>query len=387
MANTLTNILDKILAMNLRILRENAIMPRLVNRDYQGDAARQGSTIDIPIPAAQTVSNVTPAPTSSSAATNSPGLVQVTMTNWKKTDFYLTDKEMVEIDRNRHFMPGQMRQSAIALANDSDDAILAEYKGVYGYVGTAGVTPFSSIATATDARKVLNQQFAPVDEQRFMVLDPTSEGQALQLAAYSNLEQTGDPEVKINGRLGRKFGFDHYMDQNIPTHTTGTASALAAVVGSTTAAGSSTLGITGAASVAIGTLVVGDVFTIAGDSQAYVVKGSDVTLVSALTQQAVTISPPLAQIASATAQITKKASHAVNLAFHRDAFVYVSRPLERPISSELAGGNAMSMITDPLTGISLRLEIIRQAKQDAFELDILHGEKLVLPALATRIAG
>jgi hypothetical protein len=46
----------------------------------------------------------------------------------------------------------------------------------------------------------------------------------------------------------------------------------------------------------------------------------------------------------------------------------------------------MSM-TDPQTGITLRLEVSRQYKQVTWEFDILWGAKLVRPELATRIAG
>ena len=38
MANTLTNIMDKILARGLMVLREAAVMPRLVNIDYANEA-------------------------------------------------------------------------------------------------------------------------------------------------------------------------------------------------------------------------------------------------------------------------------------------------------------------------------------------------------------
>jgi hypothetical protein len=380
MANTLTNILDKILAGNLRILRENLVMARLVNRNYQPLAAQKGSTIDIPIPVAQTVADITAAPTYSSAANTTPNLVQVTMSNWRGTDFFLTDKDMTEIDANRHFLPGQMKKAAIALAQDIDNAIMGTYRGIYGYVGTAGTAPFSTVATATDARKVLNQQLAPLDV-RNIVLDPTAEAQALQLQAFSNLEQTGDPDVKINGDLGRKFGMNFFMSQNVSTHTAGTMGS--AAVGSTTAVGVSALAIKAQSTAAGGTLVTGDVFTIAGDSQTYVVTNASTTV--SVTSQNVTIDPPLKVIASADAVITLKATHTVNLGFHPDAFVFVTRPLAQ--SMHPGRRAATSMMADDMTGIQLRVEVLGQSSQDAIRLDVLYGQKLVLPELGVRIAG
>ncbi len=381
--NTLTNIQDKILARGLMVLREAAIMPRLVNIDYSGEAAQKGTTIDIPTSKAQTVADVVAGPTYSSAQGVTPGLTQVSMSNWKKTDFFLTDKDMVEVDRNKHFLPLQSEEAAKALANDIDTTIHKDYLGIYGFVGTAGVVPFSTIATATGARKVLNEQLAPMSDRR-VVLDPNAEDQALQLAAFSDVSQSTDRDVKIEGEIGRKLGLDFFMSQNVQTHTVGTNDvANGAVVGSTTAIGVSTLLVK--ADSIIGTVVTGDVFTIAGDTQTYVITGASASLTSAGVN--FTIDPALKVIASATSKMTFKATHVVNLCFQRGAFVYVTRPLMSSVTSELLGGVSTRALVDNQTGITLRLEVIRQNKQVEWEFDVLYGSKLLRPELAARIAG
>lgn len=379
MANTMTNILDKILAQGLMTLREAAVMPRIVNIDYQGQAAQKGNTIDVPIPVAQVVSTVAASNTSKAAANKTPGLVQISLDQWKMTDFHLTDKEMAEIDRNQHFIPMQTAEAARAIANNIDVAIHSNYTGVYGFTGTPAVVPFSTVATATGARKVLNNQLAPMNDRR-IVMDPNAEDQALQLSAYSDLEKTGDNGVKIEGALGRKFGIDHYMSQNVQTHTTGTI--VSCQVGSTTAAGASTLAFNGLT--AGGTIVIGDVFTIAGDTQTYVATSAH-TLVSTVKQN-VSIAPGLAQIASATSVIQVKATHVVNLAFQRGAFAYVTRPIADAVG-DLAGGNPMTSLTDDMTGLTMRLEVVRQHKQNSFQFDVLYGSQLVRKEYATRVAG
>jgi hypothetical protein len=382
MANTLTNILDKILAQGLSTLREAAVMPRLTNIDYQGAGAQQGNTVDIPLPKAQAVSTVSASNTSKAAADKTPGLVQISLNQWKMTDFALTDREMREIDRNRHFVPMQTQEAARAIANNIDTYIHNKYTSVYGFVGTAGVVPFSTVATATGARKVLNQQLAPMSDRR-IVMDPNAEDQALQLSAFSDLEKTGDTEVKIEGQIGRKFGIDHYMSQNVVTHTAGTISAISqAEVGSTTAAGSSTLAINVTSST--GTIVVGDIFTIAGDTQTYVAKTAH-TVVSTANSE-VTIAPTLQTAATSGAVITFKATHVVNLAFQRGAFAYVNRPIADAVG-DLTGGNPMTTLTDNVTGLTMRLEVVRQHKQNAFQFDVLYGAECVRPEYAARIAG
>jgi len=379
MANSLDNIMAKILARGLMVLREQATMPRIVNGDYSREAAQKGTTIDIPISSGKTASDVTPSPTYSSAPDSSPGIVQVPLNNWKKVAFSLTDKDQVEIDKNEHFMPLEMGEAIRALSNVVNEDIFAEYKGVYGYAGTAGTTPFASTVTAaTDARKVLHQQLAPRMDRR-AVLDYTAEANALALSPFSDADKIGTNDIRIEGEVGKKYGIDWYADDAVPTHTRGTVASVA--VGSTTAIGASSLGVTGGG--ALGTMTHGDVFTIAGDTQTYVVNAT-VTIASATTN--ISIDPPLKVIASATSVITIKGSHTVNMAFHRDAFAFATRPLMQSTTDTALGSKIMSM-TDPQTGISLRLEVSRQYKQVTWELDILWGAKLVRAPLAMRIAG
>lgn len=375
--NTLTNILPKILARGLLALRQQAVMPNLVNRDYGTEAAMKGQTIDVPVPKAQTVSDVTAAPTYSSAQGNTPGLVQIPLDQWKHTDYFLTDKEAVEIEQNRHWNPMQMSEVFKALANTMDNYIHSQSSGVYGYVGTAAKVPFSTVATATDIRKVLNDQLCPNDP-RHVVINPTAEAQALQLSAFSDLEKTGDMDVKIEGEIGRKFGMNFFMSQNVNTHTAGSASA---IVGSALSAGVSTLSVKAAGSTGAGTILIGDVFTIAGDSQTYVSKSS-ITLASSLAVQQITIDPAL-QLDASTEAITLKATHVKNLAFHPNAFAFATRPLA-DVGTE---SNRSFSAVDPMTGLSLRVEVLRQFKQTALDFDVLYGGKLVRPELAVRVAG
>ena len=379
MANTLSNIMPKILARGLLALREQAVMPRLVNGDFGSDAAEKGDTIDVGIPSAQSATDVTPAAVPPTPASNTPGKVQIQLNNWKKTNFHLSDKDMAEIDRNRDFLPMQMSEAVRALANVVNEDIHDEYKGVYGYQGTAATTPFAStVAGATNSRKQLHSQRCPKGNRRG-VLDFDAEANALALSPFSDAEKVGANGVKIEGEIGRKYGIDWYADDAVVTHTKGTVTDV--TVGSTTAIGVSALLIKGGST--LGTMAAGDVFTIAGDSQNYVVQ----TLVSVVSAGVNTsIDPPLQVIASSTGAITVKATHVVNLVFHRDAFAFANRPLAAS-SADLQLGSRILSMTDPQTGITLRLEVSRQHKQVVWELDILWGAKLVRPELATRLAG
>ena len=377
MANNTTAILPKILARGLLALREQAIMPRLVNGDYSREAAQKGDTIDVPIPSGLSVSDVTPSNTPPAPADSAPSKVQIQLNNWKKVGFHLNDKDVLEVDRNEHFVPMQMSEAVRALANSINVSVQDAYTGVYGFVGAAGTTPFAtSVAGATDARKVLNKQLCPRENRR-MVLDFDAEAAALALPDFQRVNEVGGTGPKIEGELGRKFGFDIYTDDAIATHTAGGAGT--PLIDGTPAAGATSVTVNGIT----GAFVEGDIFTIAGDSQTYAVKAATAL---AGTAQTLTIAPKLAKAAVNDAALTVKDDHKVNLAFHRDAFALAMRPLAGATASDGYGSQIVSM-TDPVTGLSMRLEVSRQYKQVVYELDALWGVGLIRPELATRIAG
>ncbi len=377
MPNSLSNIVPKLLAQGLLALREMAIMPRLVSGDYGTFGAQRGSVIDVPVANNFTATDVAPAVTPGSAQDSTPTLVQIPLNQWKESAFFLTDKERMEIAEAETGMPMSVSGTVRALANAMDSHIHAQYVDIYGYVGTAGTTPFSTISDVVNARAVLNRQLAPMDSRR-LVINPDAEANALQIPALSDLEKTGDQGVKIQGQLGRKFGFDFFQTTNVVRHTAGTAASI--TVASTTAAGATTVGLIGSVA---GTLVVGDIFSIAGNTQTYVV-----TAAASLsgTQAAVSIQPPLVAIASSGSDVARRASHIVNLAFQRDAFAFVNRPLANSgAGAEL--GSFIQQLTDPVTGLTMRMEVTRQHRQERFAMDVLYGAKTIRPQFACRVAG
>lgn len=379
MANTITNILPKILARGLLALREQAVMPRLVNLDYSNESAQKGDTIDVPIPSSLTVSDTVPSNVLEAPADSAPTKVQISLNNWKKVNFHLTDKQLVEIDKNEHFIPMQMSEAVRALSNQINLTVLQEFKGVYGFVGTAGTTPFgSNVTDATNARKVLNQQLCPRDNRR-MVLDFDAEANALALAEFQRVNESGDIGVKREGEIGRKFGFDIFTDDQVVTHTAGGSGT--PLVNGALAVGDTSVAIDGMSGTS--GFVVGDVVTFAGHAQTYAITVAPTASSGA---QTVTVSPAIKAIVADNASVTKKASHTVNLAFHRDAFALAMRPLTSETAGDAYGNNIVSM-TDPVTGLSMRLEVYRQYKQVVYELDALWGVKLIRPEYAVRIAG
>lgn len=389
--NTLTALLPLIMGRALPTLRETCWMPRLVNSDLAAEEVKEiGDTIDVYLPAAVTARAVTPAATSPTLTGVTPSKVAISLNQWYEAPFHLTDKELGEIAAKKNFIPMQAIEAMKALANNVNSYLLGLYKGVYGYAGTAGTTPFATTAAgAIDARKVLGRQLCPKDNRRG-VLNADAEANALGLATFVDAEKRGDGgKSKAEGEIGRVYGIDWYMEDQTPTHTAGTiTTGLASKSATAYAVGVSSIVATTAASTGACALLEGDILLFAGDTQTYTLTAA-ATQASAASDVTLNFSPPLkVAIASATpgVAITVKASHVVNQVFHRDAYAFANRPLQQTASMS-EGLAAIFPVTDPVTGLSIRLELCRRHKAWEWVFDVLYGAKLVRPELATRLAG
>jgi hypothetical protein len=355
-------------------LRENTVMPYLVNSSYSSMAGQKGSTIDVPFAGAITAASVTPAFVSPNPADQTPTSIPLAMDQWYEAAFYLSDKDMLEAADG--FIPMQASEAVKALGNNVDGYILDLYKSFYGWVGTEGITPFGpgvGTKSATQARKVLNAQLAPLDD-RYVVLDPDAEAEALELRAFQDASFGGGPGVIVEGNINRKLGFGWFMDQNVKTHTAGAGWDDGYLVNDTTQA----LGDT---SIVVDTgtqaLLVGDVFTFAGHSQTY-------TVTTALTGAGTLyFQPGLQAVPLEDALLTFKKTHVANLAFQRNGIAFASRPLSQINHPAVI----TSSTVDPVSGLTLRLQVTYEFKRTRFSYDILYGAAAVRREYGCRIAG
>ena len=395
MPNLLNDVMPKILSSALVTLRENAVMPRLVNSDYSSEASRHGNVINVPVPTRMQATDVIPGPYAPASPNLQLDTVPVVLDQWKDSYFTLTDKEMGEIYDGAVSM--QITEAARAIANAIDYSLLSLYKNIYNYVGTAGTTPFaSSPADAITARKLLSKGLAPINDRR-IVLTPDAESNALSLTAFQYYQNSGSIETMRNGEIGRKFGFDWYMDQNAMYHTAGNLAGTLVTSGtpSSVATADNNIpalrnprtinSITIAGGTAGQTLKQGDVFSVAGDSQTYVVN-ADATAIAG-GNIVVSFSPAPKVVWASGSAVTVRASREINLAFQKDAIALAIRPLEQSVYSKDLGGMKSLTMVDDLTGIPMRLIVRQEHMQMRMSLDCLWGRGLVRPENALVIAG
>lgn len=376
MSNVLTQVATPLLAQGLVALRAMNVMPRLVNSDYQGAAQEKNSVINVPIPSAIAAQPVAPGATPPVTADTSPTSVPITLDQWYEAPFYITDQEAMNVMKG--YVPMQATEAIKAIANNVNAYILNLGTSFFSMSGTPGTTPFASDTTAASiARKLLNKQLAPTGDRR-IVLDMDSEGNAIVLPMFQQAQMAGNNTTLVEGVIGRKVGFDWYADQQVPTFVSTPLTSGACTANGVNAVGAKVVSIAKATNAS--PLVKGDIISFAGSSQTYVVTAATTLAVG---NTSVSIYPGLAVATAGGETVTLKASHVMNLAFHRDAIAFATRPLQ-----EVSHPAVISVSqVDPVSGLSLRLEITRQHKQTRYSFDILYGGACVRPELGTRIAG
>jgi len=258
------------------------------------------------------------------------------------------------------------------------------YKGIYNFAGTAGTTPFSSSTVqAQDAMFLLNEMGAPV-EDRAMILGYKAHANAIGLPAFQNYSNSNSGEALREGYIGRALGMDWDQDGYLPSFTGGTltnGTAKAALINKANVAIGDT-SVPMDSGTLTGTLVVGDLFTVAGDSQQYVVAANATASGNAIT---VSFSPPAKVAWADNSVVTFVASHAVaGVALQRQAIAFASKPID---DVQFPGGSMIRQVPDPESGLVLCLEISRQYKQTMAEFSLLWGSTLARPECAVRILG
>jgi hypothetical protein len=401
MANDLSAAIPKLIAMGAQALREYCVMPRLINTDLSAMAREKGDTIDIVLPSAVPAIDVVPGVTATNPGDMTLGKVPLTLSNWKEAPFYLTDKDISSVLMG--VAPMQATEAVRALANEVNASIFALFTKIYGVVGTDTVTtPFGNFsapspADATSCRKVLNQQLAPLSP-RYMVLDPTAEAAALNITGFLDASFRGDTGGISEGQIGRKLGFNWYSDQTVPSFVSGTlapgSAGCIAKASTNQAVGLTTIVCTTGAATGSAALKVGDVVAIVGQPTTYVVTAA-VTQAAAAADFNLQISPPLKKALTGGEVVTLKtgipstgatATRVQNLAFHRDCFALASRPLLDTAVTQ-ADRERMMSVTDPVSGLALRLEVTREAKRTRWSFDLLWGVCCPRPEFGVRLFG
>lgn len=219
MANTILTP-DIIARESLMVLRNNAVMANLVYRDYSNEfVGGVGDTITVRKPATFEAKEFTSGGsiTVQDATENS---VEVKMDKHLDVSFAVTAKELtLDIaDFSQQFLVPAMQ----AFADKVDKYIIALADAITTNKATMGGAN-ATVADVINTRAFLTKNAAPLTDRRF-VYNSTIEADLLKNEQFTNASAVGDAGTALReASLGRKFGMDFYVDQNMDTATTAKA--------------------------------------------------------------------------------------------------------------------------------------------------------------------
>lgn len=362
MANTFLTV-QEIARKALPLLHDNLVFPALIHKEYCDGIGKKGDIVQIRKPTMYTANEFDSQISVQDVEETS---VLVTLDKIADVSVELTAKEMaLDLDS---FTEQVLKPATIAIAEKINKDGLALYRDIPFTVGTAGTVP-TALSTFANAAKALNDNKAPLDD-RSCVWNTECMASFQSQSSIVDAEKCGSTRALRNGSIGRLIGLDNYMSQQVYDHTKGTLTGTLKI-GTAAVAGDTELVI----SCTSGSLVKGDILTVSDVN--YTVTDGAVAANSSIT---VSVYPavPTGGIASNTA-VTLLGNHAANLAFQKNAFGFITRPLEKARGAE-------SYVTS-FDGISLRVtfDYNISTKKQTMSVDTLYGFKTLYPELAVRV--
>lgn len=194
----------------LMVLRNNAVLANLVHRDYSSEFVNGvGDTISIKKPATFQAKEFIDEINLQDATETS---IPVKMNKHLDVSFAVTSEELTLdiVDFSEQLLVPAMQ----AFADKIDKYIIALEKDVKtNRVAheNGPITPADIIA----ARKMLGDSSTPLSGRK-LVIGTAAEADLLNTELFVSAEKVGDDGTALReASLGRKFGFDTYVDQNI----------------------------------------------------------------------------------------------------------------------------------------------------------------------------
>lgn len=177
--------------------------------------------------------------------------IQVPLNQHSHVSFEIDDLD--ETISFKSLLQEYIAPAAQAQARFADLVVLSQvYQFLENQAGAVnGLTTSNAVSLIIDARTVMNNNKAH-ETGRQILWGTDAEGQILQNAVFHEADKRGDTQGLKEASLGRKFGFDHWMGQNVlnvlkadHTYQSGAINETGAVKGDTTVTIDGISGLTG----------------------------------------------------------------------------------------------------------------------------------------------
>jgi hypothetical protein len=382
--NTLTNLIPTLYEALDVVSRELVGFIPSVTRDSQLARAAIGQTVYSPVAPAATAGNVEANTVPPDDGQQTIGSISLAITKSRYTPIRWQGEESMQMNSPgglgvKTLMRDQFAQGMRTLCNE----IEADLAGLYLY-GSRAIVPNdttifkTNLADAAYARKILMDNGAPTSELKMVV--GTDAGAALRSQATILSVIPSAQDMATQGVLINAAGFQIRESAQIQSPVIGTTSN-ATVSSANHAIGSTSIAL---ASTGSGTIVAGDVISLANDPNYYVVVTGDTDVSGGGT---IVIAAPGLRVATGTASpaITIRAKANRSMAFARSAIVLATRMPALPEGGDM--GVDRTTITDPRSGLSFEVSKYLQYRQVRYEIAVAWGVKAVKSEHIALMAG
>lgn len=369
MANVLTDLANDIFKAADVVGKEaiGFISGSTINADGSEQAALNDS-VRSHVTAAASSSNITPSMTIPEGTDQTVSSKTLTINKSKHVPIPWTGEDVKHVNNGAGYesiLGDQIEQAMRTLRNEIEVDLATEaYQNASRAYGTAGTTPFASnFNEIANLRKILLDNGCPVNDGRIsLVLDTTAGVNLRNLAQLQKANENGSDRLLRNGTLLDLQGMMLKESDGVVSHTKGTGS------GYLLNDASSAIGDTAiAADTGSGTILAGDVVTLAGDSNKYVVG-------SALSGGSFTLNDPgLLAAAADNAAITVGDSYTANVAFHQTALELAMRAPEVPVGGDAAVDRMF--VQDEYSGLVFEIAVYKGFKKAMISVGAVWGVK------------
>ena len=364
MANTLTGLIPTLYQAIDVISRELAGMIPAVTLDANAARAAVGQSVTSPVAPVSAASDVTPGVTPPDDGDQVIGNSAITISKSRRVPVRWNGEQTLGVNTGpgqANILRDQFAQAMRTLVNEVEADLTALYVLAARAHGTAGTTPFASnLSDTAQVLKMLKDNGAPESDLHLII--NTTAGAALRtLTQLTKSNEAGSDSLLRQGVLLDIHNFMIRESAQIKQHTKGTGAGFLLNNGAGYSVGSTDLDVdTGS-----GTVLAGDVVTLAGDTNKYLIG-------TALSGGALSLNEPGLREAHANNDaMTVGSSFTANMAFHRGAIQLATRAPALPDQGDMAVDR--TFITDPVSGLTFEIAMYAQYRQVQYEVSLAWG--------------
>lgn len=381
MSNILTKLIPDLYQNLDEVSRELTGFLPSVARNSSAVRAALGESVIVPVSTAMESGDVTPSMTVPEPEDFTMDNVAIQITKSRNVSFGLTGEEFQGVNNGvgaNYILGENIKQAVRTLVNEMEkDVAIEAAVGSSRAFGTAGSTPFASDLTdAAHIKKILDDNGAPMGG-RSLIIDSTAGVNLRSLTQLTNVGDAGTNMTLRQGELLNLFGFSIKESAGIYNVA---QSSIEGITLSAAEIGATELTIKAATS---GSLKAGDVITIAGDDNKYVVAESNSSLSAG--GKIKIAKPGLLHVVAGNSSVTVVAASARNIAFTKNAIQLVTRAPALPAGRDAAIDSYI--LTDSRSGMAFEVRVYQGYRKMRMEVACAWGVKVIKPEHVATLLG